>query len=185
MVALGFLANMCIFIKNEWFLENVRFHFFFHFQFHFLCMFFLFSSVCDAPNQNENVRNKPCFFMKILMFARKTKVIRKAPPTNTTKYYKRMNTTSNKNETNRKTWRKNEKRAFSENHAFLMKIHIFARKTRATGTRKTWKSILAKSMHGHTKEVPPTTAEDENAEMWIWYNIYIYLYIFYIFSYIY
>ena len=31
-----------------------------------------------------------------------------------------------------KTWRKHQKRTFSENHAFLMKIHIYARKTRAT-----------------------------------------------------
>ena len=33
----------------------------------------------------------------------------------------------------KKTWRKHEKRTFSEIHSFLMKIHIFARKPRATG----------------------------------------------------
>ena len=77
--------------------------------------------------------------MKILIFARKTKVIRKATPTNT------IHTPEHKMKTRcnnlKKTWRTHEKRAFSENHAFLMKIHIFARKTRATGTRKTRKSI--------------------------------------------
>ena len=81
------------------------------------------------------------FLMKILIFARKTKVIRKAPPINT------IHTHEHKMKKEikpiGKTRRKHPKRTFSKNHAFLMKIHIFARKTRATGTRKTRKSIPA------------------------------------------
>ena len=36
------------------------------------------------------------------------------------------------NNQSKKTGRKHPKRTFSKNHAFLMKIHIFASKTRAT-----------------------------------------------------
>ena len=42
MVALGFLANMNIFIKNEWFSENVRLHLFFRYFFMFSFIFFAF-----------------------------------------------------------------------------------------------------------------------------------------------